>query len=119
MRALLSVVSTFNVLASAWLFTMFLVLRHPGFEARAALSALFVALGVATLVAVNLERAAPVLRAGVALGNAALAALGAWVIAQNNAAPHFEGYLLLIGASFVVQGVLTVGWRLSTLRRAS
>src|SRR5712691_692469 len=105
-RAMLTVVSAFTILVSAWLLTMFLILRHPGFEARTALSVLFVALGVATIVAVNLQRPARIVRAGVTLADAALAVLGAWIIAEDMMSAHFEGYVLPIGASFIIQGVL-------------
>ena len=48
------------------------------------------------------------LRAAVRAGGAGLTIMGGWLLQQTLSSQHFEGYQLILGAMFVVQGSLTV-----------
>ena len=52
LKTALAAIAVFTAAASCWLFVMYFVLKHPGYEWRAALAALFVAQSVLTLVLV-------------------------------------------------------------------
>jgi hypothetical protein len=111
MRGVLTAVCGFTILASAWLVAMFLILRHPGFEWRAALSFGLMAASLATLVAVRARRPAAWLRTGAGAAGLAVLVIGAAIFIQN-LAPHagFEGYTLVISFALIAQGAMTLGW---------
>ena len=119
---MLSVLCAFTILAAAWLFTMYLILRHPGFEWRAAQAAGIVAVSVTTLAAVHAARPAAWLRATAAAGAIALFAVGTGAIAANHAAgADFDGFADVIGLALAAQSALTLLWlvrRLGRLRKA-
>ena len=104
MRTALTAISGFTILASAWLFTMYLVLRHPGFEWRAPLSLGFIAIGLVTIGFSRSRAPGASLRTAAAAGALCLAAAGAWAIATN----VDDGFVNLIGIAFIVQGILTL-----------
>ena len=110
MRAALTAVCGLTALESSWLFIMFLVLRHPGFEGRASVAALLGVMSLAILIAAQRRSAGGAVRALVVAGSLALGALGIYAIATNHQAAHFEGYLDVIGLSFAAQGVLGTWW---------
>jgi hypothetical protein len=108
MKTTLAAVSAFTLLACAWMCVMFFVLRHPGFEWRAALSALVVIQSAATLV---LLAAGPLTvrpRLLLALGACGLLTLGVSAFLANEAARDWEGYAAVISIALVIQGVLTL-----------
>ena len=106
MKSALTAVAAVTILASLWLCTMYFVLRHPGFEWRAAQALGFALVGALTIAAVQRANANPPLLAAVALGNAALLAIGVWAIAS----PHDDGFVDIIGLMFIAQGALALLW---------
>jgi hypothetical protein len=107
LNQLLMVATVFIVAAGVWLAIMENVLRHAGYRERALIAAAIVIQGMATLL-LPLFGGRKIFRAFVAIGAIALAILGASAIRGILAAPHFEGYVLLIGFALVVQGLLTL-----------
>ena len=107
MRTLLLSVCAFTLLACCWLTTMESVLRHPGYPSRMIMDALLAAGSLLTGVVVLLLAATPwrwlALAAAVGAG-----AVGVTAIVRIARAAHFEGFVLLIGASLVVQAALTL-----------
>ncbi|MBE3071664.1 MAG: hypothetical protein IMZ67_01700 [Acidobacteria bacterium] len=99
----------FTILAAAWLFTMFIVLRHPGFEWRAAVCALIIAQSVATLLLLR-HSVWPALRFLVAVGAVGMGVFAGWTFVQNSAAGpgDFEGYTAVITSGLVLQAILTL-----------
>jgi hypothetical protein len=108
MRTALAAVSAFTLLACAWLCVMFFVLRHPGFEWRAALSALVVIQSALTLVLLAAGSFTARPRLLLALGACGLLALGASAFVANERAGDWEGYAAVISIALAVQGVLTL-----------
>ena len=119
MRTALTAICLFTILACSWFVVMFLVLRHPGFEWRAALAVGFVAVSVLTLATARAVAPGAVQRAAVALGALLLAAAGVWAITTN----VDEGYVDVTGLALIVQSVLAVAFVLrptwGTVRRLS
>jgi len=109
MRAAVTAVCAFTVVASCWLFVMFLVLRHPGYEWRAVLSLGFAAIGALTIAATRRAALDGAFTAALAAGAIAIGATGAWAITTN----VDEGFVDLIGLAFIVQAVMTLAylWR--------
>jgi hypothetical protein len=104
MRAAVTTVCGFTMLASSWLFVMFLVLRHPGFEWRAALSIGFIGIGALTLAELWLPQPGTTLRILVGIAALALGVAGAWAIQTN----VDEGFIDVIGLAFILQAILTL-----------
>ena len=119
----LTMLSGFTILAAGWLFTMYLILRHPGFEWRAAMALGFVVASGVIVAAVH-RRPPGVGHLIVAAAAAiALAATGAWAVTTNHApGAGFEGFIDVIGLALVLQGTLAGVWiavRLLGARRIS
>jgi len=93
--------------AGVWLALMENILRHAGYPARTLVAAGIAAQGVATLVFLLLNGRL-IHRLLVMPGAAALLWLGGSAIVRVLRAPHFEGFVLLIGLALVVQGALTL-----------
>ena len=110
MRTAVSALCGFTILASAWLFVMFLILRHPGFEWRAVASLGFVGISALTLATVRLTHPEPILRAAAAAGALVLGAVGVWAMTTN----VDEGFVDVISLAFMLQAGLTVGYLLRT-----
>jgi hypothetical protein len=104
MRTALTAMCSFTILASTWLFTMFLILRHPGFEWRAALAVGFIAIGVITLAAARIGTPGAALRMATGAGAAALIAAGVWAIRTN----VDDGFVDVIGLAFILQSALAL-----------
>ena len=100
MTMLVSLTSIATMLVSGWMTMMYVVLRHPGYQWRAAIAAAVCA-GAATLVA---GRPAPPLRVPIAIWGAALAAFGVWALV----APGDEGWVIVAGLLFVAEGALAL-----------
>lgn len=79
---------------------MYFVLRHPGYQARAAVAAA-ICVGAATLLG---GRPLAPLRIPVGVWGVALAAFGVWALRS----PGDDGWAVIAAALFVVEGVLAV-----------
>ena len=79
---------------------MYFVLRHQGYQWRAAIAAT-VCIGAATLVS---GRPPAALRQAIGVWGVALAAVGGWVFFS----PGDDGWVLVAGAIFIVEGALAV-----------
>jgi hypothetical protein len=108
MRVVLAAVCAFTLLACAWLLAVFFVLRHPGFEWQAVVSALLIAQSAATLVVLGPGVRALWPRIALALGACAIVAVGALAFVANEQASDWEGYVAVISAALVLQGLLTL-----------
>jgi hypothetical protein len=114
MRIALAAVSAFTLMACAWLFVMFFVLRHPGFEWRAAVTALLIAQSAATLMVLGSGARSAWPRMALTMGACAVAAVGAVAFAANERAADWEGYVAVISAALVLQALLTLPAMLKT-----
>ena len=110
MITLVSLASIATMLVSGWMTVMYLVLRHPGYWWRAAIAAA-VCLGAATLVT---GRPLPRLRLPIAVWGAALCAFGIWALV----APGDDGWTIVAGAIFIVEGILAAAASLPRRRMA-
>jgi hypothetical protein len=110
MRTTLTAICTFTILASCWLFVMYFVLRHPGFEWRAALAVGYAATGVLTLLTVYRFSTSAAWRAAAAAGALALGGVGIWAIRTN----VDDGFVDLIGLAFIAQSLLTMAYGFRT-----
>src|SRR4051812_26711166 len=106
MRTTVTAVCAFSMLVSTWLFVMFLILRHPGYEVRAAASLGFVAIGLVTLASVWLPRPGAALRVAAIAGAIMLGAAGVWAMKTN----VDEGFVDVVGLTFIVQALVTIGY---------
>ena len=101
-------VAVVNVLVALWLTTMFVMLRHPGYERNAAM-ALAIAAVCGFAFWAGRSAAAPWMRATALAGSIALAACGGWAIYEDlRPDANFEGFILIVGALWIVQGALAV-----------
>jgi hypothetical protein len=107
MRALLTWMSALTALAGMWLAVMENILRHPGYAGRSAIAVGIVLQGVATVLFL-MWQGRSVFRVTVLAGAVAVAVLGASAIIRMLKAPHFEGFVLLIGAALMVQAILSL-----------
>ena len=93
--------------AAAWLCLMENVLRHDGYVQRAAIDAALALQAIATLIFVRLG--GPTLVRGVIAVAALAAALyGASAIRGVLHARHFEGFVLIIGAALILEGIVAL-----------
>ena len=120
LKTALAAIAVFTAAASCWLFVMYFVLQHPGYQARASLAAIFVAQSVLTLILVassapagpsgrteGLHAVQLGLRVVVLAGACGIAWAGYSAVSSTLSGPHFEGFALVIGAALVLQGALT------------
>lgn len=107
MRASLTWMSALTALAGGWLAVMENILRHPGYAGRAAIAVCIVIQGLATVLFLmwHGQRIMRLIVQAAALG---VAVLGASAIIRMLNAPHFEGFVLLIGAALMVQGLMAL-----------
>jgi len=108
MRPLIAALSVFTIVVCAWLFTMYFVLQHPGYQQGALLVAGLAAIAVATLISALLTHPPMWLRASAAAGAVVLIYVGVTMISANHHAMHFEGYADISGALFVALGASTL-----------
>ena len=109
--------TVFVVIAGVWLAAMENVLKHAGYSQRTLFAATIVMQAVATLLRPLLSRLL-VFRVLLVTGATALAFFGAAAIQRILVAPHFEGFVLLIGFALAVQGLLTLAVVLRPRRAA-
>jgi hypothetical protein len=121
MKTILAAIAVFTAAACSWLFVMYLVLQHPGYQARASLAVILVAQSVLTLVLVAVgapgtqsgeTEGAHAARMGllyvVLTGALGIAWAGYQFVSSTLSGPHFEGFALVIGGALALQGLLTV-----------
>ncbi len=107
MRASLTWMSMITALAGVWLAVMEHILKHPGYAERSAVAGCIVIQGLATVLFL-MWHGRPIFRVIVLAGALGVAALGAAAIIRILSAPHFEGFVLLIGAALIVQGMMAL-----------
>jgi len=112
MKGSLILLSVFTVGAGTWLAVMENVLKHDGYPMRTVIDICIALQGLATLLGLRFPSGF-VLRLIVVLGALAIGYIGAMNVFHILRAPHFEGFVLVIGAALIVQGILT----LATLAR--
>ncbi len=104
---ILGAVCGFTALAGLWLCVMEWVLKQSGYEMRALLDLALVAQSLLTLAFVfGLARRA--WRWIAAAGAVLVAYLGGSAVIGNLQRAHFEGFVMVIGAALVLQGLLTI-----------
>jgi len=121
MKSFLAAIAVFTATASCWLFVMYFVLKHPGYEAHASIALLFLAQSLLTLILVassapagfsgrpeGLHAVRLGLRLIVLAGACGIAWAGVSAVSSTLTGPHFEGFALLIGSALVLQGALTL-----------
>jgi hypothetical protein len=108
MTVAVTAISLATCAVSGWMGVMYFVLRHPGYEWRAAIAAI-ICVGAATLVS---GRPPAPLRAPIAVWGAALAAFGCWALLS----PSDDGWVIIAGVLFVVEGGLAM---IASLRRTT
>lgn len=113
MKAALTCISVFTAAAGVWLALMEHILKHAGYGERTVIATCIATQGLATLLLLLLDGRF-VFRAVVLMGAVGVALLGASAIKRILDAPHFEGFVLLIGSALIVQGVLTLLFVLRT-----
>lgn len=106
-RASLTWMSTFTALAGVWLAVMEHVLKHPGHIERSALATFIVIESLATVFLLICLRLAN-FRVIVQLSAVAVVLAGAAALMRIINAPHFEGFVFLIGSALIVQGAMAV-----------
>jgi hypothetical protein len=104
--------SMFTAACGVWLGFMEHVLKHPGYAARTAIAAYIVVEGLATFLLIVLNGGA-IYRVFVAMIAISVAILGGAAINRTLQAPHFEGFVLVIGCALIMQGLLTLAVVLS------
>jgi hypothetical protein len=100
-------ISVFTAAAGVWLAVMENILQHAGYAGRTLIAVCMALQGVATLLLPMLDGRS-IFRALLAAGAVALGLFGAAAVERIMEAPHFEGFVLLIGCALVAQAVLTV-----------
>jgi hypothetical protein len=96
-----------TALAGVWLAVMEQVLKHPGYAGRSAIAACIVIQGLATLLFL-MWHGHPIFRVIVQAGAVGVFVLGAAAIIRILNAPHFEGFVLLVGTALIVQGMMAL-----------
>ncbi len=105
MTKLLSLTSAVTLLCGCWLAFMEVLLRHPGFQTRAAVALLIAAAGLASLL-VRLLHLGVRGERWLWAAAAALIGLGVLSFLRNARAAHFEGFVFVIAIVLVLQGLL-------------
>jgi hypothetical protein len=97
----------FTTAAAVWLVIMENALKHTGYVTRAWNDSLIAAVSVSTLL---IFRGAPAskLRYVAVAGAALFIWWGVSAVIRILESPHFEGFVLIIGAALVVQGILVI-----------
>jgi hypothetical protein len=103
LAALLLTTSVVTMLVSGWMAIMYLLLRHAHYAERAVMAGIVCA-GAAWMAAGGWRGAAPV-RATLAVWAIALLALGLWALFGSGGD---DGWVLIAGTLFVVEGALSL-----------
>lgn len=105
MKTALACMSVFTAVAGVWLAVMENVLKHTGYAGRSAIASCIVIQGLVTLFWL-VRDGGRIFRALILAGAAGVVLLGASAVQRILAAPHFEGFVLVIGSALVLEGVL-------------
>ena len=116
MKRALTMMCWFGMITGAWLGVMENILRHQGYEIRTLVAMCIVAQGVATLIWLAL-RAGVVFGAILAVGAVGMIWLGTSSIRKMLTSPHFEGFVVIVGMTLVLQGFATLVMFLTTRNR--
>ena len=105
--ALTVLTSVLTCLVSGWMFTMYFVLQHPGYQRRAVVAALIFA-GAAAVIAAVADRWRPAEpgRVVLILWALGLTALGALAFFSRD--PHIDMWQVVAGLLFMIEGPLTL-----------
>ena len=101
----LKLTTLLTMACACWLATMEMVLRHPGYAARACVAVCIAVVCAAVLLARRLY-IAPLTERWFWLAAIAFIGLGASALYQNSRAAHFEGFVLVISLILILQGLL-------------
>lgn len=108
MRLAVRSIAAFNTATAVWLTVMFLILRHADYARNAAVTAGVAAFCLWSVWAAR-EGTAAWQRHTMAVGSVVMAGYGAWAIYGDlRPGANFEGFVLIIGAAWVVQGALAL-----------
>jgi len=107
MKLALTWMSVFTAAAGAWLAFMEQMLKHSGYGGRTVIGICIAMEGIATVLFLLLHGRA-IYRTLVLVGAIAVGLLGASAVMRILGAPHFEGFVLIIGSALVVQGMLAI-----------
>jgi hypothetical protein len=103
MQRLLVAFSILTCMVSGWMFTMYFVLRHPGYLEQAGMAAV-IFIGAAA-VAAGAWRGPALVRGASAAWAAGLVALGLWALFGDSGD---DGWVLVAGVLFVVEGAIAL-----------
>jgi len=106
-RQLMALTCWLGLAAGIWLAVMENVLKHEGYAGRTAIAACIAMQSLATLLLVARPRGF-VFRRVVMAGAVGIVVLGGYSVLRILDAPHFEGFVLVIGAALILQGGLTL-----------
>jgi hypothetical protein len=120
MRLALRTITGVTIAASLWLFVMYFILQHPGYQWRAAMAAGVAAIGLFVWFAAGLATPQAWIRVLAGTCGIAVFAAGAWAMRTN----VDEGFVDVISVLLMTEGVLTLAWtagvsRLRPAHRAS
>ncbi len=107
MKTALTCMSFFTAVAGLWLAVMENILKHAGYAGRSAIAACIVIQGLATVLWLARDGRTS-FRIVILAGSVGVALLGASAIKRILDAPHFEGFVFLIGSALIVQGILAL-----------
>lgn len=110
MKKTLLPVSFFTLAAACWLTFMEIVLRHPGYLLRVGISVSIVLISLAAIAILISESGAHGER-WLWAGALILIGIGGQAFLRNVRAAHFEGFVFLISAVLLFQGVLMLSCR--------
>jgi hypothetical protein len=107
MKASLTWISVFTAAAGVWLTVMENIQRHAGYAERSAIAACIAIQGLSTVLFL-VRDGRSIFRMLVLTGAVGVMLLGASAVKQILDAPHFEGFVFLIGSALIVQGGLAL-----------
>jgi hypothetical protein len=106
MKAALTWISVLTAATGIWLAVMENILKHSGYRPRTAV-AVSIALEALATLAFLMFNGGSAFRVIILAGAAGIGALGISAITRNVTGPHFEGFVLIAGALFIAQSVMT------------
>ena len=109
MKKTLLCVSFFTFASTCWLTLMEMVLRHLGYLLRAGASVLIALISLATI-SILLAKSGARGERWLWTGAVTLIGIGGQAFLRNSRAAHFEGFVFLISAALLFQGVLMLLW---------
>ena len=118
MKAFLTWTSMFTVACGIWLALMENILRHAGHVERSAIAVCISIQGLATVLFL-IREGRSMFRTLILTGAAGLVLLGAVAVKRTFDGAHFEGFVLLVGSSLILQGATTLMVVLSRRRGAT